>query len=65
MDGVVLINALRRIDPKVKVIAATGFDSKVSASRVGTLGVGEVLSKPYSAETMLSAVRRVLDRPPA
>ncbi len=65
MDGVVLINALRRIDPQVKVIAATGFDSKVSASRVGTLGVGEVLSKPYSAETMLSAVRRVLDRPSA
>lgn len=64
MDGVVLVTALRRINRDVRVIAATGFDSKAGALRIGALAVNEHLSKPYSAETMLLAVRRVLDGTP-
>jgi signal transduction histidine kinase len=61
MDGVVLINALRRIEPKVKVVAASGFDSKAGALRVAGVGIQEMLAKPYTAETMLVAVRKALD----
>ncbi len=61
MDGVVLINALRRIEPGVKVVAASGFDSKASALRMAGVGVQEMLAKPYTAETMLVAVRKALD----
>jgi CheY-like chemotaxis protein len=61
MDGVVLINALRRIEPKVKVVAASGFDSKAGALRMAGVGIQEMLAKPYTAETMLVAVRKALD----
>jgi PAS domain S-box-containing protein len=60
MDGAVLVSALRRLDPDVRVIAATGLDAQTNLTRLAREGVHQVLTKPYTAETLLSAVAREL-----
>jgi CheY-like chemotaxis protein len=67
MDGVALINALRCIDPKVRIIAASGLNDNTNVARASTAGVKHFLAKPYSAEVLLSLLRQVLrdtDSPP-
>ena len=60
MDGPALIAALRRIDPKVLVIAASGLDTNANAIRAATIGVKHFLAKPYSADAMLRLLKTVL-----
>jgi PAS domain S-box-containing protein len=64
MDGVAMIHALRRINPEVKVIAASGLNSNGSANRVAIPGVKHFLTKPYTAETLLRVLRSILDETP-
>lgn len=60
MDGPMLIAALRRIKPAVKVIAVSGLN----AGSYATGGAGGeancFLSKPYTAEELLVVLRKVL-----
>ncbi|MCI0536220.1 MAG: response regulator [Verrucomicrobiales bacterium] len=60
MDGPALIRALRRVDPKAKIIAATGLatDSKMVEAKV--LGVNGFIAKPYTAEKLLTMLHEVL-----
>ncbi len=60
MDGPMLIAALRRINPGVRVIAATGLKTSDLVKRAAALGVERFLNKPYSAETLLQAVQQEL-----
>jgi two-component system, cell cycle sensor histidine kinase and response regulator CckA len=53
MDGATLIQKIRGLDPRARVIAASGLGS-TEASRVA--GVLRFLPKPYTADTMLKAV---------
>jgi two-component system, cell cycle sensor histidine kinase and response regulator CckA len=58
MDGTTLIRALQKINPDIKVIVASGLitdEVKKLEHQVQTF-----LSKPYSTETLLSAVDNVL-----
>lgn len=57
MDGPATIRALQRLDPQVKIIAASGL----SNHRPGELnGVKAFLSKPYTAEKLLKALAEIL-----
>jgi len=60
MDGPALTRGLRRFDPQVRIIAATGLatDSKMVEAKV--LGVNGFLAKPYTAEKLLTALHEVL-----
>ena len=60
MDGPGLIAALRRINPEVGIIAASGLNANGNAVRAATAGVKHFLAKPYSAETMLKMMKTVL-----
>ncbi|MCC5838732.1 MAG: PAS domain S-box protein [Opitutales bacterium] len=62
MDGVALIRALKRIDPAVRIIAASGLRAKGGIGKAVDSGVQDFLPKPYSSDTMLRLVREVLDR---
>jgi CheY-like chemotaxis protein len=65
MDGVAMIHALRRINPVVKIIAASGLNANGSANRTAVPGVKHFLTKPYTAETLLRVLRSILDEPHA
>jgi CheY-like chemotaxis protein len=58
MDGPATIHAIVRINPDVKVIAASGLNSNTSS--YATVAVKHFLAKPYTAGTLLKAIRSVL-----
>jgi CheY-like chemotaxis protein len=61
MDGAALIRALLRLDPGVRIIAASGLGVGGGTGRAAEPGAGHFLSKPYTAETLLRTVRQALD----
>jgi PAS domain S-box-containing protein len=60
MDGYAFIAALQRIEAKVPVIAVSGVGDEVSGQRLARGGVHQVLTKPFSAESLLAAIARGL-----
>ncbi|MDB4906177.1 MAG: sensory box protein [Gemmatimonadetes bacterium] len=60
MDGPATIVALKSIDPRVKIIASSGFASNASILGAVDAGVTDFIPKPYTAETMLAMLDRVL-----
>ena len=62
LDGAALIYALRKIDPEVKIIAASGLKTTVQSMEPFGLGTAAFLAKPFTAETMLHAIHAALVR---
>jgi two-component system, cell cycle sensor histidine kinase and response regulator CckA len=60
MDGPATIRALLRMDPQVKIVAASGLGTAGGASAAESYGVQEFITKPYNAQTLLEVVGRVL-----
>jgi PAS domain S-box-containing protein len=63
MDGPILIHALKRINPEVKIIAASGLNTHENGVKASGGGVQHFLTKPYTAGILLKAVRGILDGP--
>lgn len=63
MDGAATIQVLQRLNPVVKIIAASGLNANENVAKAASLGVGDFLAKPYTSETMLTMLRKVLDQP--
>ncbi len=63
MDGPTTIAALTRINPHVRVIAASGFNAGGRVAKAVNVGVKHFLPKPYNADTLLKLIRSVLDEP--
>jgi PAS domain S-box-containing protein len=59
MDGPALIQALRKIEPGLPIIGASGLNQQMQA-QVTSLGVRHFLRKPYSADTLLHAIGDLL-----
>jgi two-component system, cell cycle sensor histidine kinase and response regulator CckA len=60
MDGSVLIRELHRIHGGVCVIAASGIGADGGVVRAARAGVRHFLTKPYSAEALLTVIREAL-----
>lgn len=60
MDGIAMIRAARKIDPKVRVIAMSGLISADQAAELTELNVKMRLPKPFTAEELLNAVNDIL-----
>jgi PAS domain S-box-containing protein len=60
MDGPALIVALQRINPAVRIIAASGYNAKGSVEKMTGSGVRHFLAKPFSSEALLTALKNVL-----
>lgn len=60
MDGVALIQALRRLDREVRLIAASGIHANGNVERASALGVRHFLSKPYTVDRLLGVLREAL-----
>lgn len=61
MDGPATIQVLRRINPAVKIIAASGMNVTSMVAKAANAGVRHFLPKPYTSETLLIKLRQVLD----
>jgi PAS domain S-box-containing protein len=62
MDGASTIRALLRINPAVKIIAASGLNAAGATAPAPESGVRHFLSKPYTAGTLLKAIRMILEQ---
>jgi two-component system cell cycle sensor histidine kinase/response regulator CckA len=60
MAGPATIHALRRMNPAVRIIAISGLNANDGMSLRAQVG-NDFLMKPYSADTLLKAVRAKLD----
>jgi CheY-like chemotaxis protein len=63
-DGIELIGELRRYIPRVPIVAMSGGGSREdgTALEVATaFGADEVLEKPFRADALIAAIRRVLE----
>ena len=61
MDGAATIHALMRINPAIKIIAASGLNSNGGVATASSAGVKHFLTKPYTAGTLLKTMRAILD----
>ena len=61
MDGSSAIYALMRINPAIKIIAASGLTSTGGLVKVSGTGVKHFLTKPYTAGALLKTMRAILD----
>jgi PAS domain S-box-containing protein len=60
MDGPATIRALRKMNPEIKIIAASGLTAVHKPGEASLEGVRLFLSKPYTAEKLLKALAQVL-----
>jgi CheY-like chemotaxis protein len=61
MDGPATIRALQKLDPQVKIIAASGLAANEKAAEAASAGVKTFLPKPYTAEKLLTALAKILN----
>jgi two-component system, cell cycle sensor histidine kinase and response regulator CckA len=61
MTGIEEIDIIRRINPDVKVVVATGFLDPTMKSELLKAGVKKFILKPYNFEEILKLMREVLD----
>jgi len=61
MDGTATIHALRRINPAIKIIPATGLSAYGGEANATGVCAKHFLMKPYTAETLLKTMRAILD----
>jgi CheY-like chemotaxis protein len=60
MDGHETFLELRRIQPDVRVLLATGFSDQEIAKRFANAGLNGFIAKPYRLETLGAKLREVL-----
>lgn len=60
MDGVETLAALRRIDPRVRAILASGYAEQELQARFADLDVGCFMEKPYNYATLAAALGKAL-----
>lgn len=61
MDGPAMIHALMRINPTIKIVAASGLNANGGVAKVSGLGVKHFLIKPYTASTLLKTMQTILE----
>jgi PAS domain S-box-containing protein len=60
MDGPATIRALQRMNPTVRIIAASGLGGSQRAADASLEGVEIFLDKPYTAEKLLKALAKII-----
>jgi PAS domain S-box-containing protein len=61
MGGAALVQALRVINPSLRVIATSGLTEGMGPVEMQALGIVEALPKPCGPKPLLEAIRRALD----
>jgi len=61
MDGPATIKVLMKMNPALKIIAASGITTNDAVARASGEGVKHFVSKPYTAESLLCILKTCLD----
>ena len=61
MDGRATIIAIRAINPKVKVVGSSGMSSVGGFAEAKQIGADRFVTKPYTAQSLLSVLREVIE----
>jgi two-component system cell cycle sensor histidine kinase/response regulator CckA len=61
MGGVQLIQELKKVDPRVKALAITGYALTADKRELREAGLLDIVHKPFDAGTLGETVRRILD----
>ncbi len=61
MDGPATIQALTRINPKIKIVATSGLNANGGVVHASGAGVNHFLTKPYTAGALLKTLRTILE----
>jgi two-component system cell cycle sensor histidine kinase/response regulator CckA len=61
MDGIATVHALRRIDPKIKIIISSGLLTGTDPVKLAMLNIQGSLTKPYNAEKLITTAYNVLN----
>jgi two-component system cell cycle sensor histidine kinase/response regulator CckA len=61
MEGAPTVQALRRLNPDVRIIVCSGLADEGAARQATQAGAKAFLPKPYMVEALLTTVRAVLD----
>jgi len=60
MDGLAAIRALQKLNPQVRIIAASGLMTAGNTSEITSVNVKAFLPKPYTAEKLLRVLAETL-----
>jgi PAS domain S-box-containing protein len=60
MDGPATIHALMKLDPDVRIVAASGLHQNDKVAKATSAGVRHFLLKPYTAETLVKTLDQAL-----
>lgn len=60
MDGAATIKELMRLNPQVRIIAASGLSANGMVAKAAAAGVRHFLPKPYTTSTLLKALHDIL-----
>ena len=60
MDGPSMIREMRKIDPKIKIIGMSGLMNPEQTAQLENLEVAAFLTKPFTAETLLTSLSKLL-----
>lgn len=60
MDGVALVRALRDLSPGLPILAATGLISGEKRAAIESVGVSELLPKPYTSFELIDGIARAI-----
>ncbi len=63
MNGEQFFAAAKKFDPSVKIMITTGYVHTHTRSKLLSLGVVDLVGKPFSIDTLLPAVRRAINMP--
>ena len=61
MDGSSVIRALMKIEPSIKIIAASGLSVNSGKAEASGAGIKHFLMKPYTTRTLLKTMRTVMN----
>ena len=60
MDGPTMIHVLLRVNPDVRILAASGINTEVMVSKAAQAGVSHFMPKPYTAVALLNQLKKLL-----
>ena len=63
MSGISVLQAIRAIDARARVIVLTGYASRESADEARQNGAMDFIEKTVSQEVLLEKIRAVINRP--